>query len=181
MSVVEGLTDTQESYLEAAYLLETANRVARARDITRVLGVTAPSVTLVMRLLASKGLVLYERYGTITLTERGRNAGEELVLRRRATEDFLSNVLGVAGPQAREVAENIEHHLPPAVLCRLVRFVDHYKRRVREKYLPATDCADLCGVRAAANCVRGSGPRAAARGPQPVGRPRARAAARRRP
>ncbi len=158
MSVVEGLTDTQESYLEAACLLEAEHRVARVRDITRALGVKAPSVTLVMRVLAAKGLIVYERYGAITLTAKGRRAGAELVLRRRATEDFLSSVLGVGGSQAREVAEKIEHHLPPAVLCRLVRFVDHYKRSARQKHVPALGCADLCGVRAAVDCARLAGP-----------------------
>jgi DtxR family Mn-dependent transcriptional regulator len=157
MAVVEGLTDTQESYLEAAYLLEAEHRVARVRDITRALGVKAPSVTLVMRVLAAKGLIVYERYGAITLTARGLRAGEELALRRRATEDFLSSVLGVGGSQAREVAEKIEHHLPPAVLCRLVRFVARYKRSARRRPPPALGCADLCGARTAVDCARLAG------------------------
>jgi Mn-dependent DtxR family transcriptional regulator len=165
MSIVAGLTDTQERYLEAAYLQETANRVARVKNLAAALGVRAPSVTLVMKALAARGLVEYERYGAISLTERGREAGRELLLRRRATEDFLSNVLGVNPIEARDVAENIEHHIPAPVLCRLVQFVDHYKSSVGEKYRWHLECAELCGTRYGSVCPNPPLRSSAAKGP----------------
>jgi Mn-dependent DtxR family transcriptional regulator len=163
MSVVDGITDAQEAYLEAVYILETDQGVARVKGVTSLLGVKAPSVTVVMQALAAKGLIVYERYGVITLTERGRKAGRALLLRRRAVQDFLSSVLGVQDVQAREVAEQIEHHVPEAVLCRLVQFVDHYRLRVRQKYLWRRECAQLCGSLYGSDCVKVSERRRTAR------------------
>lgn len=153
MSVINGLTDTQERYLEAIFRLETEQRVARVKDIAKTLNVKAPTVTNIVKGLAEKGMVDYEPYGIISLTEEGSQAGRDLMLRHRATLDFLHNVLGVPKSTAENVAGQIEHSLPSAVLCRLVQFNAHYANKVDDKFFWDSHCAGLCESRYTIDCI----------------------------
>ncbi|MFP4330409.1 MAG: metal-dependent transcriptional regulator [Alkalispirochaetaceae bacterium] len=154
MSVIPGLTDTQERYLETIYNLESEYRVARVTEIARVLHVKAPTVTSILKGLAEKGMVDYEPYGLLRLTEKGLRAGKELLLRHEATVDFLCNVLGVPAGTAEDVAGDIEHSLPAPVLCRLVQFNEHYSNRVEDKYDWEMECANLCPTRYTSDCIK---------------------------
>ncbi|MFP4536391.1 MAG: metal-dependent transcriptional regulator, partial [Spirochaetaceae bacterium] len=142
--VTAQLTETQESYVETIYRLESDRRVARVKEIAATLGVSSPAVTKTLKSLAELDLVEYEPYGLVSLTEEGRRIGRDLLLRYRATEDFLRSVLGVAPELAEEVADSFEHHMPASVLCRLVQFVDHYKNSVEKKFAWKHSCAHLC-------------------------------------
>ena len=143
-SVTSQLTETQESYVETIYRLESEKRVARVKEIAATLNVSSPAVTKTIKSLAEIELAVYEPYGVVTLTEEGRKIGRDLLLRYRATEDFLRSVLGVAPELAEEVADSFEHHMPASVLCRLVQFVDHYKNNVENKFAWKHTCAHLC-------------------------------------
>lgn len=154
MSVIQGLTDSQEGYLEAIFRLESDRRVARIKDIAEAMDVKAPTVTNVVKGLAEKGMVDYEPYGIISMTEVGKKAGRALLLRHQATLDFLYNILGVPESVAYQTAGQIEHNLPSAVLCRLVQFIEHYKTHVSDKYEWSLDCADLCENRYTFDCIR---------------------------
>ena len=142
--VISQLTETQESYVETIYRLESERRVARVKEIAATLHVSSPAVTKTVKSLAELNLVKYEPYGVVTLTEEGRRIGRDLLLRYHATEDFLQSVLGVAPELAEEVADSFEHHMPASVLCRLVQFVDHYKNNVENKFAWKHTCAHLC-------------------------------------
>lgn len=151
--MVSQLTETQESYVETIYSLESERRVARVKEIAATLSVSSPAVTKTVKGLAELDLVEYEPYGVVTLTEEGRQIGRDLLLRYRAMEDFLKSVLGVASPVAQEVADSFEHHMPSSVLCRLVQFVDHYKKEVSEKFTWTHECAGLCGHYDRTDCL----------------------------
>ncbi len=142
--VATQLTETQESYVETIYRLESEKRVARVKEIAATLNVSSPAVTKTIKSLAEIELAVYEPYGVVTLTEEGRKIGRDLLLRYHATDDFLRSVLGVAPELAEEVADSFEHHMPASVLCRLVQFVDHYKNNVNNKFAWKHTCAHLC-------------------------------------
>jgi len=59
-----------EDYLEVIYGLIQTKGYARAVDIAEQLGVKSPSVTAMVQKLDDMGLVVYERYRGLTLTER---------------------------------------------------------------------------------------------------------------
>ncbi len=140
--------------METIFRLETERRVARVKDIAESLRVKAPTVTNIVKGLSEKGMVDYEPYGFISLTEEGAQAGRDLLLRHRATLDFLRSVLGVPRTTAERVAGQIEHSLPSAVLCRLVQFIDHYKSNVSEKYSWDASCAGLCETVYTSDCIQ---------------------------
>jgi DtxR family Mn-dependent transcriptional regulator len=117
------ITSSQEDYLETIYHITAEKHAARAKDIARQMNVKASSVTGALRILSEKGLIHYEPYDVITLTQEGRRAAEEVVRRHEVLDDFFSRILGVAPEEAATAACEMEHALPQSVLDRLIQFV----------------------------------------------------------
>ncbi|WP_420208446.1 metal-dependent transcriptional regulator [Candidatus Electronema sp. JC] len=124
----DGLTASQEDYLEAIYHISADKAAARAKDIAGHLGVRASSVTGALRLLGKMGLVNYAPYDLITLTEKGSAAAAEIVRRHSALENFLINVLGVAQKEADEAACRMEHSISKDIVRRLVKYAEHVEK-----------------------------------------------------
>ena len=77
------LSANMEDYMETIALLASRHRVVRVKDIARALKITMPSVTAALGKLREKGLIHYEKYGFIELTDRGRRVAE-LVYRKHS-------------------------------------------------------------------------------------------------
>ena len=122
------LTASQEDYLEAIYHISAEKMAARAKDIASYLDVRASSVTGALRLLGKIGLVNYAPYDLITLTDEGRIAAEEIVLRHKALEKFLVNVLGVDPQEADEAACLMEHSVSKSIVERLVKYAEYVEK-----------------------------------------------------
>lgn len=150
------LTDSLGRYVLAIYELSLENHVARSKDIADAVGVSRPSVTGALQKLDRAGLIQYEPYGYVVLTEAGESEARQLLLKHRATQDFLVIALGLPGDRAEEVAAEIEQHLPADVLCRLVQFNNHYRNHPEMRYSWNPRCQNLCqilyGVRGLERC-----------------------------
>jgi len=127
------LTANQEDHLEAIYHISAEKMAARAKDISKHLGIRASSVTGVLRTLGSMGLINYAPYDLITLTENGRVAAKEIVRRHVALEQFLVNVLGVGAKEAHEAACKMEHFVPKAIVVRLAQYAEYVKNYPKGK------------------------------------------------
>lgn len=125
MAYQQDLTDSLENYLEAILHLETANKVARAKDIADRLQIQRGSVTSALKNLADKGLINYEPYSFITLTAEGKAVAKEITHRHATIKNFLINVLLVDPETAEETACRMEHAIDPQTLERLTCFI-HY-------------------------------------------------------
>jgi len=68
----ESVSGRVEDYLKAVYDVVEQKGYARIKDISKELGVRPSTVVEMMRKLHGNGLVVYERYGGITLTPQGR-------------------------------------------------------------------------------------------------------------
>lgn len=66
------VTKREEEYLETMYILHKNKGVIRVKDIAKALNVRPPSVVDALKKLAEKGLIEYEKYDRILLTEKGR-------------------------------------------------------------------------------------------------------------
>ena len=71
-------TCTHLRYLLAIYTLSQKAPNVGAAAVARALGVSCPSVTRMLAVLAEKDLVTKERYGKITLTETGAALAHQL-------------------------------------------------------------------------------------------------------
>jgi DtxR family Mn-dependent transcriptional regulator len=124
MNVETTLSASQEDYIEAIANISERNRVARVKDIAATLGVSMSSVTGALRALSTRGLVNYDPYSLVTLTEAGRAAAGRVVKRHNAVARFLEEVLGIDAPAAQKSACELEHAVHPDVLRRLSRFLE---------------------------------------------------------
>jgi DtxR family Mn-dependent transcriptional regulator len=121
-SSTNGLSASQEDYLEAIYNLTIENDVARSKDIARVLNVAKPSVTGALRTLSEKKLVNYKPYGYVTLTQAGRQQAKAVADKHEIIKSFFVDILGVENTTAGDAACKAEHALGPQIVDRLLAF-----------------------------------------------------------
>ena len=89
------LTPAMEDYLEAIFNLSREKRVVRVKDIAKRLGVKMPTVTSMLKTLSERGLVDYEKYEYLELTQKGSAVGEEIDRRHHVLGSFLTNILRI--------------------------------------------------------------------------------------
>lgn len=116
------LSATMENYLETILLLIKQSAVARAKDISKLMKVNRSSVTGALQALRERGLVNYEPYGYITLTQRGTEIATKVLWRHEALRDFFINVLAIERQEADEAACRMEHGVSKAIVDRLLDF-----------------------------------------------------------
>jgi DtxR family transcriptional regulator, Mn-dependent transcriptional regulator len=122
------LSSSLEDYLEAVLELVQTGRVARVRDIARRLNVGMPSVSVALKTLSARGLVNYDPYQVITLTERGEQLGRDITHRHEVLQGFLTDVLGIAPEVAQSNACRMEHAIDNEVLEKLKEFAGLLRR-----------------------------------------------------
>ena len=113
----EILSSSMEDYIEMIFRLSEKSDEVRVNHLSRALNVQPPSTTKMIKRLAREGYVIYERYGCIRLTEKGRNIGSELLKRHMIIFEFLE-CIGVKD-NILEQTEIIEHAVNNEVLNRL--------------------------------------------------------------
>lgn len=83
------LTPSLEDYLEEIYRFSISAETVRVTDLSLKLGVSMPSVTKALRKLKTGEYIYYQRYGEITLSEKGKKLGDFLVRRNQLLQEFL--------------------------------------------------------------------------------------------
>jgi Mn-dependent DtxR family transcriptional regulator len=115
-------TYRMEDYLEIIYELVQHKGYATLADVAEYLNVRPPSVTTMMRRLDQSGLLNYEKYRGIQLTERGKNIAKIMHNRHSILSEFL-RMIGVNKKIANEDAESMEHHLHPQTMLQLTELM----------------------------------------------------------
>jgi DtxR family Mn-dependent transcriptional regulator len=103
-------SESVENFLKAVYTLqhETEERVS-TNALADALGVKAPSVTDMARRMEDAGLVNYEKYRGVVLTETGKNIALKVIRRHRLIELYLVRELNYALHEVHDEAESLEH------------------------------------------------------------------------
>jgi Mn-dependent DtxR family transcriptional regulator len=115
-------TYRMEDYLEIIYELVQRKGYATLVDIAEYLNVTPPSVTTMMRRLDRTGLLNYEKYRGIRLTEKGIDIAKIMHNRHSVLSEFL-RMIGVSEKIANQDAESMEHHLHQQTMYRLIELI----------------------------------------------------------
>ena len=115
-------TFRMEDYLETIYELVQHKGYATLADVAEYLNVRPPSVTTMMRRLDQSGLLNYEKYRGIRLTEKGMSIAKIIHDRHSVLSEFLK-MIGVSERIANEDAESMEHHLHPQTMQRLTELM----------------------------------------------------------
>lgn len=106
------VTEQMEEYLETIYRIELDNKIARTGMISKQLEVAPASVTDMIQKLEKAGMVEYEPYKGVNLTEEGRDLGRRQLEKHRVMQAFLQEVCGMAHAEAHEAACDMEHTIP---------------------------------------------------------------------
>ena len=115
-------SSTVENYLKTIALQQDAASEALLPTglLAQTLGVTPGTATTMVKALADAGLVQYEPYSGVRLTEAGRKLAALVLRRHRLIELFLVQVLGLRWDEVHEEAEKLEH----VVSDRLIERID---------------------------------------------------------
>jgi len=115
------LTRSVEDYLKVIYHLSARSGAAMTSDIAGGLGVAPASVTGMVKRLSESGLLEYEPYRGVRLTEVGRRAALRTIRRHRVLETYLIAKLGYDWASVHEEAERLEHAVSDTLIDRMAR------------------------------------------------------------
>ncbi len=108
----KNMTPSKENYLKVLLELSDGEEV-RSSDVAEVLGITKASVSCMMKRLMEEGYVVKEKYGAVTLTEKGHREAVNVKRRYNLLKSFFVRILGVDTATAAEDACQIEHIISP--------------------------------------------------------------------
>ena len=120
------LTEATENYLKHIYWLIRDHGVARVSEVSKVLNRSMSSVSEAIRRLQSQGLVTFEKYGTIQLTELGESVAERITRTHRVFFELL-RLIGVPQKTAYDDACSMEHFIHPETIEKISTFLAFLK------------------------------------------------------
>lgn len=135
----EMYTPTVEDYLKTIWTLQQSEVPVSTSRIAERLGVSAASVTAMVKRLAEGNLLRHEPYYGVHLTPAGELGGLRVIRRHRILELFLAEVLGYEWDRVHHEAERLEHAASDELIEHLARLLDHPKRDPHGSAIPTAD------------------------------------------
>lgn len=128
------LTPSLEDYLEMIYRRMLLDGHVRVNALAEWLNVKPSSVSKMLGRLAQLGLVEYEKYGVLSLTEQGEEIGKYLLWRHNTVRCFLTLLCGETKRDLLTEAELLEHDFSRETMERLSllnRFLQQQEKELR--------------------------------------------------
>src|SRR3954447_18347845 len=143
------LTAPVEDYLKTIFEIEIADAagsgrrehppVAGTNEIAQALGIAPASVTGMLRRLNELGLIRYERYRGVRLSEDGRRAALRTIRRHRVIEAYLTAALRYPWDRVHEEAERLEHAASDELIDRMAAAIGEPATDPHGAPIPARD------------------------------------------
>jgi len=114
LAVPNSGSESVDDYLKAIFeLSDPAGEAATSSALAQRLGVSAPSVTGMLRKLSTgdRPSIAYRKHRGARLTHEGRKRALRIVRRHRLVELFLCQVLGYSWDEVHQEAEKLEHFI----------------------------------------------------------------------
>lgn len=160
------LSYTEENYIKSIYhLSDGGTQSVLTNEIAFALQTRAATVTDMLKKLAAKAYVKYEKYYGVTLTSKGKLSALSVIRKHRLWETFLVEKLAFQWDQVHEVAEQLEHIQSPLLIEKLDAYLgfpqsdphghpipDKHGKIIKEKYTNLHQAAlhkplTMCAVR----------------------------------
>jgi DtxR family Mn-dependent transcriptional regulator len=126
MSPTQSLAE--ENYLKAIFKLQEQNGdVVNNSDLAKALHVHSASVTDMLKKMAKKRLINYEKSKGFKLTEKGKHVAISIIRKHRLWEVFLLDKLGFGWNEVHDMAEQLEHIQSEKLIDRLDSYLGHPK------------------------------------------------------
>lgn len=120
-AAAEPLTRSVEDYLKAIYRISRGELPAATSDIAELLGLSAPSVSGMIRRLSEQGLLEHVPYRGVLLTPAGRRVALRMIRRHRLIEAYLVEFLGYSWDTVHDEAERLEHAVSDVLIERIAQ------------------------------------------------------------
>jgi DtxR family Mn-dependent transcriptional regulator len=133
------LTDAIQDYVKEIYKLEAGGRRVTTSALAEELRISAPSVTSMLKKLASLGLVEHERYHGARLTAKGERVALEVIRHHRLLEQYLSQTLGLPIDELHDEADRLEHALSEELEAHIDRSLGYPTRDPHGDPIPGPD------------------------------------------
>jgi DtxR family transcriptional regulator, Mn-dependent transcriptional regulator len=133
-------TLSEENYLKAIYHLgNKANLKISTTAIAQALGNNPASVVDMLKKLADKKLILYDKTRGARLSEKGLRAAVQVVRRHRLWEVFLFEKLGYTWDEVHDIAEQLEHIQQDDLPQRLEKYLGYPQYDPHGDPIPKSD------------------------------------------
>lgn len=132
-------TEAVEDFLKIVYLLQRQHDPVPTSAVADELNIKPPSVTEMAKKLAEHGLLEYEKYKGLRLTEAGRRIALEVIRHHRLLEMYLMEVLGYSWDEVHEEADRLEHVISEQFESRIAAALGHPKHDPHGDPIPALD------------------------------------------
>lgn len=121
-------TESIENYLETILILSKEKPDVHSIEIATTLGFSKPSVSVAMKNLRQKNLIIMNEENHIYLTEEGREIAEKIYERHQLLSKLLMS-LGVSEKTALEDACRIEHDISEESFAAIKAHVSQYSNK----------------------------------------------------
>lgn len=103
------ISQTEENYLKVIFKLCEQEGTANTTAISQLIHTSAASVSDMLKRLARKQVIYYEKWRGVTLTETGNRIATRLIRQHRLWEVFLVEKLKFSWDEVHDIAEQLEH------------------------------------------------------------------------
>ena len=132
-------TEAVEDFLKTVYKLQRQHDPVPTSLLAQELGIKPPSVTEMAKKLADHGLLEYERYKGLRLTEPGKRIALEVVRHHRLIEMYLTEALGYSWDEVHEEADRLEHVISEQFEARIAKALGYPNHDPHGDPIPALD------------------------------------------
>ena len=120
-------SQSEEDYLKALYHLKMDFGSVSTNSIADYLDMKPSSVTDMLKKLAEKKFINYQRYKGTSLTKKGKLIALSIIRKHRLWETFLVEKLGFGWDQVHIIAEQLEHIKSEELIENLDNFLGNPK------------------------------------------------------
>lgn len=118
------MTYSEENYLKVIYHLSLVSpKGVNTNAIAEMIESKASSVTDMIKKLAEKELVNYQKYQGVSLTQKGVHSAKMIVRKHRLWEVFLVEKLDFTWDEVHDLAEELEHIKSEKLINRLDEYL----------------------------------------------------------
>ena len=117
------ISKSLEEYLKTIYVIEKQNQIPRVTEIADKMQCTKASVNKSLKLLKEEGLIKYETYGQIEITEEGLKLAKKILEANDIVYLFLTEILEEDKSVAEEEAKKLKMAMSDVTLNRLAKYL----------------------------------------------------------
>ena len=132
-------SQSEEDYLKALYHLEIDFNAVSTNSIADFLDMKPSSVTDMLKKLAEKKFINYQKYKGTSLTKKGKLIALSIIRKHRLWETFLVEKLGFGWDQVHTIAEQLEHIKSDELIENLDNFLGNPKYDPHGDPIPSKD------------------------------------------